>query len=187
MEKFRNRNFCLILYPEEDITHYNAIEKIKQSYDYALINHDSDVYDDTGEIKKSHTHIVLHFNNAVWSTKLAKDLGVGENYIEECRDLKRALAYLIHYYDDNKYQYNIENVSGSLKKKLQIILKNDDKTESEKIIELLNYIDDFNDEIKMSEFIRYCAEVGYWDCFRRSYSALARYIDDHNCNYKKLT
>ena len=185
MEKFRNRNFCLVLYPNEDESHRNAIDKIKKSYDYALINHDSDLKDyETGELKKEHTHVVLHFTNAIWSTKLAKDLGILENYIEECRDLKRALAYLIHYYDNDKYQYDIKNVHGTLKKKLEIVLRNDDKTESEKIIEILNYIDAFEYEILMSDFIRYCAEVGYWDVFRRSYNALYTYIQEHN---RKLT
>ena len=36
-EKFRDRKFCLLLYPLEDETHKNAIDIIKRSYDYAMI------------------------------------------------------------------------------------------------------------------------------------------------------
>lgn len=44
MEKFRSRNFCLVLYPE-DKTHADAILKLAQGYKYLGILHNRDVYD----------------------------------------------------------------------------------------------------------------------------------------------
>ena len=116
MEKFRSRNFNLVLY-DEDESHKNALDYIEKNCDYAMILHDMDT-NEIGEIKKAHYHVVLRFPNAKWSTSLANDLGIGENYIEECRSLKRSLLYLIHYYDEDKYQYDIDDVKGSLKNRL---------------------------------------------------------------------
>ena len=181
MDKFRARNFNLVLY-DEDETHRRALEYIEKNCDYAKILHDRDVNPDTGEIKKPHYHVVIRFQNAKWNTSLASDLGIGENYIEESRNLKRSLLYLIHYYDEDKFQYSVEDVEGSLKKRLLEIIKNDDKTESEKVIELLNYIDDCDYEIDLSAFIRYVASIGYWDIFRRSPYVFEKYIIKHNDN-----
>lgn len=49
-EKYRARVHMLLLYPDCE-SHVKAIEKIKQSYDYAMILHDKDC-DENGEVKK---------------------------------------------------------------------------------------------------------------------------------------
>lgn len=179
MEKFRSRNFNLILY-EEDETHKKAINYIKKNLDYAMICHDRDIDEKTGEIKKPHWHVVIHFNNAKWNTALSEDLSITENYIEECRNLNRSLAYLIHYYDEEKYQYSIDDVEGSLRKRLVEYIKNDDKTESEKVIEILKFIDEQDDELSVSDLIRYCSSIGYWDVLRRASSLFIQYLTEHN-------
>lgn len=181
MEKFRSKNFNLVLYPE-DMTHYLAIDKIKnEGYDYAIIKHDRDI-DDNGEIKKAHYHIVLRFKNAKWNTALAEELGIAENYIQQCRDLKRSLLYLIHFYDEDKTQYLIKEVQGSLKVVLEQAIKNDGKSESEKILEIFDEIDKCNYYIYYSTFCRHIASMGYWDVLRRSSGLVIRYIEEHNSN-----
>lgn len=75
-QKFRDRKFCAVLYPEDE-THVAAIEKLKSGgYNFATILHDKDVYEDgehKGETKKSHWHVVVRFKNAVWNTAIAKE------------------------------------------------------------------------------------------------------------------
>lgn len=181
MEKFRSRNFNLILY-EDDPTHRRAIEIIKQSYDYAIIAHDKDV-DENGELKKLHYHVVIRFDNAKWNTVLAEELGITENYIQESRSLKRSLLYLIHFYDEDKYQYDFKEVTGPLRNRLADYMTNDGKTESEKVLEILQEIDDIEYFIDFKIFIRHVAKIGYWDVFRRSTGIFMRYIDEHNSQY----
>lgn len=179
MEKFRSKNFNLVLY-EEDETHKNAIEKIKVSYDYALICHDRDYSEETGEILKPHYHIVLRFPNQKWNTALAEELGIAENYIEESRSLKRSLLYLIHYYDENKFQYSIDDVEGPMKKRLKELLNNEGKTESEKVMEIFDEIDNTDGEIPFKSFVRHIASKGYWSVLRSSTGLIMRYLDEHN-------
>lgn len=105
-----NRNYTLILYPE-DITHMYALTIIQEKYDYAMIKHDKDILE-SGELKKEHYHVIIHFKNARYKKAIAKELGIEENYLTGC-DLKAQLRYLIHIDDKDKYQYDMEEVEGT--------------------------------------------------------------------------
>ncbi|MCI8670913.1 MAG: hypothetical protein HFI36_02605 [Bacilli bacterium] len=179
MEKFRSRKMCLLLYPLEDESHKKAVDFIKLNYDYALIEHNQDKTEE-GELKKSHTHIVVSFSNAKWNTAVAEELGITDNYIEKCRDMEKALEYLIHYNDDTKHQYDIEEVQGNLKSKLKKILLNDGKDENQKAYELFDYIDNYDGYIDEMEFFKYACEIGMYDVARRSAYVILRMIDKHN-------
>lgn len=179
-EPYKNRTHLLMLYPE-DATHMDALEKIKKSYEYAYILHDKDV-EETGEIKKPHYHVVLRFANQKWNTALAKELGIKENYLEEPRNFNNALAYLIHFNDEDKYQYPLGEVKGALSKRLKEIINSVDKSEGEKVFELIEYIESQPVRISVTAFAKYCANNGYWAEFRRSGMIFCKMIDEHNSN-----
>lgn len=182
MEKYRSRKFCFILYPLEDEIHKKALEYIKLNYDYALIEHDKDL-NEKGETKKRHTHVVISLPNAKWNTALAGELNLPGNYFQRCRDFEKALEYLIHYNDDTKHQYSIDDVKGTLKAKLFKYISNDGKDESEKVIELLDFIDKCPCFVEEVFFIRYACSVGYYDVVRRSSTLFLRVLDRHNSSY----
>lgn len=179
MEKYRSRKFCFILYPNEDKTHKKALEFIKNNYDYALIEHNRDK-NENGEIKKSHTHVVISLPNAKWNTALSDEIGLPNNYFEKCRSFDNALEYLIHFNDNTKEQYSIDEVQGTLKKKLKKLVLNDGKDENEKVIELIEFIDNINVELSETQFIRYACSLGYYDVIRRSSLWFIRILDRHN-------
>lgn len=178
MERYRSRTHLLLLY-KEDETHLKAIEKIEKSYDYAYIEHDKD-FDEDGVIKKPHIHVVLRFTNQTWSSAIAKDLGITENYLEEPRSFDNSLLYLVHYNDPDKYQYNIDEVKGTLKKRLRELMNKNDKTEGEKVFELIEYIENYQGKISVKAFAKYCASNGYWSEFRRSGMIFCKMIEEHN-------
>ena len=177
-EVYRSRTHLLMLYPEDE-THMNALKKIEKSYDYAYILHDKD-RDENGNIKKSHYHVVIRFTNQKWNTSVAKELNIAENYLEEPRNFDNALMYLIHFNDVDKYQYNIDDVKGPLKKRLREKINSVDKTEGEKVFELIDYIEKQENIIKVTEFAKYCAVNGYWAEFRRSGMIFCKMIEEHN-------
>lgn len=178
IKRFRDRNLLLVLY-EEDKTHKKAIDKIKTSYDYAMICHDKDT-DENGEIKKPHYHVVLKFKNPKWNTSLADELGITPNYIEEPRSLKKSLEYLIHYNEPEKYQYSIDEVSGNLKDMLLKYIQNDGKDENQKASELFDYIHSYDGILEIGTFGRFCQQQGMWDVFRRATLIFIKYIEEHN-------
>lgn len=87
--KIYNRNFTILLYPREDETHKKAIELIKKLFDYAMIEHTEDIWEDTtethkkGDKKKPHTHVIIRVgSNPRWLSAVANELGIKENAIE---------------------------------------------------------------------------------------------------------
>lgn len=188
-EKYRSRVHMLLLYPENEL-HRKAIEKIEQSYDYAMILHNRDCWSAedekknpehiAGELKKEHWHVVLRFNQAVWSTAICKELDIEHNYIENVKRFDNAIQYLIHYNDSDKVQYTIEEVKGNLKTKLVESINKVEKSEGEKVIELIDYIEKQDNKITISQFASWCAQNGYWSEFRRSASIFIRILDEHN-------
>lgn len=192
VEKYRSRIHMLLLYPE-DKTHQAALKKIEQSYDYAMILHNRDYFTDedekknpehiSGTLKKEHWHIVLRFNQAVWSSAICKELGIEHNYIENVKRFDNAIQYLIHYNDSDKAQYNVDEVKGNLKQRLIESINKNEKSEGEKVSDLIAYIDSQKDKIFFRDFARYCATNGYWAEFRRGASIFIKIIDEHNAYY----
>lgn len=177
-EKYRSRVHMLLLYPDNEL-HCQAVEKIKQSYDYAMILHNRDVTSE-GELKKEHWHIVLRFNQAVWSSAICKDLGIEQNYIENVKRFDNAIQYLIHYNDSDKAQYNVDEVLGNLKQRLVESINKVEKSEGEKVLELIEYIENQDNRISIKQFASYCAANGCWSEFRRSATIFIKIIDEHN-------
>ena len=177
-EKYRSRVHMLLLYPS-DIGHVEALEKIKASYDYAYCLHDKDIAED-GSTKKAHWHVVLRFNQAVWSSAICKELAIEHNYIENVKRFDNALQYLIHYNDTDKAQYAINEVFGNLKQKLVESINKVEKSEGEKVVELIQFIKGYDGHLRVTDFAEYCALNGYWAEFRRSGSILCKIIDEHN-------
>ncbi len=193
-DNMRGKVFLLLLYPDEDVTHAKALEYIKVNYDYAAICQDKDTYlEDTtindvlhkeGELKKAHYHVVVRFKNARWLTAIAKELDIAENYIRVSHNFVRSLLYLVHYYEPDKYQYNPNEVFGTLKQRFKEAYSSEGKSESEKVMDIFAEIDKCEFKVDFQVFVKHIAEIGYWDVLRRSSSLILRYLDLHNSNYK---
>ena len=192
-DNMRSKVFLLLLYPDEDVTHAKALEYIKANYDYAAICQDKDTYlEDTtindvlhksGELKKAHYHVVVRFKNARWLTAIAKDLDISENYIRVSHNFVRSLLYLVHYYEPDKYQYNPNEVFGTLKQRFKEAYSSEGKSESEKVMDIFAEIDKYEFKVDFQVFVKHIASIGYWDVLRRSSSLILRYLDLHNSNY----
>lgn len=185
IQKFRDRKFCAVLYPE-DATHAAAVEKLKSGgYNFAGILHDQDVYEDgehKGELKKPHWHLVVKFPNAVWNTSLAKELGISENYLEKCKALDSALLYLVHYgYEDTKYQYELQEVFGPLQTRLATLLNDTD--ESTRALNIYDMIRNSPGRVTYTEIFEKACKAGLYGDFRRLGSGVTYLINDHNYDY----
>lgn len=188
-EKYRGRVHMVLLYPDNE-QHVEALDKISKSYDYAAIQHDKDTWTEEdekknpehkkGELKKAHFHVVLRTQNATWNTALCKDLGIDTKFCEQAKNIDNALQYLIHYNDTDKTTYEIDDVFGSLKTKLKESLNKIEKSEGEKVVELIEFIREYNGKLTVTEFASYCAQNGYWSEFRRSGAIFCKIIDEHN-------
>ena len=180
-EKFRDRKFVAVLYPE-DSTHAECIEKLKAGgYNFAAILHDKDVYEDgelQGELKKAHWHIVLRFKNAVWNTAIAKELGITPNYLESCKDVDASLLYLVHYGNSEKAQYEYESVFGPLRLKLATLLADTD--EGTRVMGIVEIIENSPGPIGYSELLKKVVAAGLYSDLRRMGHFATGLIREHN-------
>lgn len=186
MEKYRDRKFCLLLYPE-DLTHASAIDRLKTGgYNCAIILHDEDIWTENdpgfdpakytiGEKKKPHWHIVLKFQNPRWNNSLAQELGIKPNYLEKCTNLDAALLYLVHEGYPDKYQYDIEKVEGPLKVNLQKLLLDED--EGSRVLRIVELIDNSPCPSYREILVKAC-KAGLYGEFRRLGSGVKFIIDE---------
>lgn len=179
--KYRSRVHMLLLYPDND-KHMQALELIKKGYDYASILHDSD-YNEDGELKKAHYHVIIRTHNATWNSAICKELGLELNLTEQVRNLDNSLMYLLHFNEPNKYQYDYSLVDGSLKNRLASAINNHNKSEGEKVSELISEIMCSSEKITITSFAQFCAKHGYWSEFRRSATIFLKIIEEHNSKF----
>ena len=194
MEKYRGRVHMLLLYPD-NVQHMEAMQKISKSYDFGAILHDKDYWTEEdekknpehkkGDLKKEHFHVIIRTQNATWNTALCKELGIEEKFCEQAKNIDNALQYLIHYNDTDKATYAIDEVFGSLKTKLTESINKVAKSEGEKVVELIQFIKDYNGKLSITVFAEYCAKNGYWAEFRRSGAIFVKIIEEKNGESKK--
>lgn len=185
MEKFRARNFCAVLYPD-DPTHANAVALLSQGYKFSAILHDRDVYDaddtddDTlvGQPKKPHWHVIIKFPQARWNTAVSQELGVLENYFQKCNSVDDYLVYMVHYELPHKAQYERSEVFGNMRVDLERALAKV-KTPDEKALEVVDIIDSLG-YCDMRTVIVECAKAGRFADLRQMGSWVPYLISSHN-------
>ncbi len=175
-----SKTFVVLLYPEDPSQSY-AIEQLKRNaYDSAGILHEHCV-DATGNTKKPHYHFVLRFPNQKAKSTIAKELQIQPNYIEPSSSIKSALLYLIHRGWPEKYQYDVNDVFGTLKKQLLAYL--DDSTESERILRILSLLDKVDGSLTMKELVTICAKEDLYSDLRRGGYLIATILKEHNSRF----
>ena len=183
MKNERSLYWSFILYEESENLKFSDIDLSK--YEYLYIKHDKDKLDN-GEFKKPHYHIVLKFRNYKWLNALSEELSIPSNYFEKVRSLDSILCYLIHYKEEKKYHYSIDDVVGSsiLKSKLKKIINNFEKDETEIMGDFLIYIDS-SKILKFVDLYKFAVDNQYWSEFRRNYSILKDLTLEHNMLYNR--
>lgn len=189
-ESVKTRAFTMVLYPYEDLNHFAVMDKLESGkYLYCAINHDKDRWteDDmekdsshvAGELKKNHTHVVLKFRNPRYKTAVASELGLEPNYIQECRNVKGALLYLVHENAPNMYQYDFEEVYGHNKHELNKLLA-DEHDEGSRVLRILDLLDSLPSPCSYRKLLVAVCENGMYGEFRRMGSGVMRLLDEHN-------
>lgn len=181
---YRSRRHGLLLYPE-DQSHVQAFEKLKTMYEYLSILHDKDINPD-GSLKKPHWHVVIGTRNATWNTSISKDLNLPVNYIQQIRNESAAIGYLIHWNEESKHQYDLEECVGTQKFKdlLRKITVEEEIPEGVKVVELIEWIENCDRPLKIADFAKVCAATDRWDIFRRSASIYLKIIEEKNKTFR---
>lgn len=135
----RARNYFILLY--KDTFSYDYIEALRvlKGFKYwAYIEHKPEA-----DEKKEHTHFFLHLDNAMSIKRLSSQTGIPMRFFKVPRSVRSVNRYLIHIDDEDKIQYNINdvNVSKNWQRNFNKCFDNLE-TEEEIIIKIFNYIDE---------------------------------------------
>lgn len=176
MEEKKHNCYTMILYKDSTSYNYNKIiEYIEKYIDrYAYIEHKKEE-----ENAKDHTHVILYFNNKRYINSVAKEFSstpVDLNLVA-CK-LVPMLRYLIHYDDEDKIQYKIEDVKGPLSDKLKSII-NGGNNDKEHLNDIIKFIYDLDYVSYQSIFI-YCLNMEYFSTYLRYYAVIRDIINEHN-------
>lgn len=180
MNNKRVRNYLGVIY-EDDKNFDNQFFNLTQEKESIWIRHDKDLNEE-GEVKKPHYHFVIQLKNACTISSMAKRLEVNENMLEYVKNVNSSLKYLIHFGDDNKYNYDKEEVqSNSEKLKRRFLdLVSKDTPETDKMIGIYEFIQGQNDYIDPNILFKYAVKNNIWDAYRRNYAIIKDLVNNHN-------
>lgn len=175
VEEKRYRNFMILLYPEWD-NFKQILGDLKGSFkNYAYIKHFPEE-----EEKKEHFHFILSLDNPRSIKSLSKRIEVPENLVRNCKSLRGSCRYLIHIDDEDKYQYNLDQVVVSRSFKSTYFKSFDDLLSDEEILDnIYTFIDSYKElssielEINLTKYV--CSN-GFERVFKRYYSSICKYI-----------
>lgn len=192
--KWKDRKFRLLLYPVMgDTTAEKVLSLLSASgYEYCFIIHDCDIKENTIDtLKDLHYHVVISFTgSAIWSTSLAKQLGIETRFIAPCKSIEKSLQYLTHYNAPQKYRYNDQLLIGTSKllKLYESSINDDGKERMDYTKDILDFIDSIDGFISPSELMRFCAETkARYSTYLSAQYSFARALDYHNFCYKNNT
>lgn len=181
MNNKRVRNYLGIIY-EDDENFDKQYFNLSQEKESIWIRHDKDINEETGELKKPHYHFLIQLKNACTLSSMAKRLEVNENFLEYVKNVNSSLKYLIHYKDDNKFNYNPEEVqSNSEKLKRRFLdLVSKDTPETDKVVAIYEFIQSQSGYIDANILFKYAVKNNIWDAYRRNYAIIKDLVNNHN-------
>lgn len=192
--KSKSRLLCLLLYPDENPAHKEALECLFKYYNVLAICHNQDVYlydefDDegnlkhsAGELKKSHYHIMIQFQNARYISGVAKELDIEEHLIQKCSSFESYVIYMVHKDEPLKHQYSISDLQGTLIDKAVRVLECP-PTKEEQFFLIQNWILSHRDA-KYFQLGDWVVSHGCFDIFMRYQSYFKEVFYEQKCSQK---
>lgn len=168
--------FAMVLYKDSTSYDYKkVINYIEKNFKYyAYIEHKPE-----GDKTKKHTHVLMHFDNKRYNTGIAKELNIPSNYIVSA-NLIPYLRYLIHFDDEDKIQYSVDDVKGTLTSRLKEIISSNKKTEVEQVSYIISFIVDHKGLLNITTLSQFVIQNGCYSAFRRNYSFFKDLLLENN-------
>lgn len=174
----RSRVWMLLLYPDTDESgsHKQALEKLDElDWNYCGRVHDSDPG------VKSHHHVIVCFQNGRLKADIANDLGIDTRWIRRVHSQKKAMRYLCHKDNSDKFQYSPAEIYGTLADKaIAQCSKGDAISEVEGTSKVIEIINSFPSYTSVSLVLPLVLAEGVYPHYRRLGNSVFRLIQDHN-------
>ena len=177
----RSRTWMLLLYPDNP-EHKEVLEsKLPDTdWDYAGRLHDKD------EGVKEHHHVVVLFKNGRKNTDIAADLGIEKRWLRAWDRQKKALRYLCHRDNPEKFQYSTDGIYGTIAEKaVGACSKGNELSEVQSVKEITKMLREIEGFVSYDFFLNLVSDAGCYSVFRRMGNIGVELIKQHNQKYAK--
>lgn len=195
-DKTRRYKYEVVIYEDDPLfeEQYEALIAVnsaiwvkhdKDVFKEDIFNEDGSIKYNAGDLKKPHYHFILRFKNATTISAVANKVKVNKNQVEIIKNLNSALKYLIHYGQDEKYQYSIEEVhsnSDNLKTMFEELIVND-TPESQRVLTIQDIIESFEGYIDLGILGKTILKMNYWGTFKSNFSYFFKLVCNHNAKH----
>lgn len=178
----RSRTWMILLYPDNP-EHKTVLEETLPDLDwnYAGRLHDKDP--DT----KEHHHVVVLFKDGRKNTDVAKDLGIDKRWLRAWDRQKKALRYLCHRDNPEKFQYSTDGIYGTIAEKaVGHCSKGNELSEVQSVKEITKMLREIEGFVSYDFFLNLVADAGCYSVFRRMGNVGVELIKQHNQHYGKM-
>ena len=175
----RSRTWMVLLY-EDDPTHKAVLDGkfAELDWNYAGRIHDQD------DGVKPHHHVVCLFKDGRKAADVAADLGLDMRWLRAWDRNKKALRYLCHRDNPEKFQYHPDGIYGTIAEKaVAACSKGDALSENQSMQEVIKTLDEIEGYISYKVFLSLMVEKGCFAVFRRLGVLGVKLIDEHNYEY----
>lgn len=172
----RSRTWMLLLYPDNP-EHKTVLDGklFELDWNFAGRVHDHD------EGVKEHHHVVVLFKDGRKNADVAADLGIDKRWLRAWDRQKKALRYLCHKDNPEKYQYSSDGIYGTIAEKaVGACAKGNELSETQTVAEITRILDEADGYITYRHFLTLLSERGCYSVFRRMGIIGVRLLDEHN-------
>lgn len=172
----RSRTWMILLY-EDDSSHKAVLDGKLSDLDWNFAGRIHDMDDGV----KPHHHIVCLFKDGRKKADVASDLGIEPRWLRAWDRQKKALRYLCHKDNPNKYQYSTDGIYGTLAEKaVSACSKGDSLSEQNAVKEIIDLLNSIDGVVSYSFFLSLISEKGLFSVFRRMGVIGVRLLEEHN-------
>ena len=170
----RSRTWMILLYPDNE-EHKAVLDGKLAELDW---NYAGRVHEQEG---KEHHHVVVLFKDGRKNADIAADLGIDKRWLRAWDRQKKALRYLCHRDNPEKYQYSTDGIYGTIAEKaVAACAKGNELSETQSVQEIVNILSGIDGFVSYQFFLGLVAEKGLFSVFRRMGILGVRLLDEHN-------
>lgn len=177
----RSRTWMLLLY-EDDPSHKLVLDGKLADLDW---NFAGRIHDKDDGIK-SHHHVVILFKDGRKNADIAQDLGIEKRWLRAWDRQKKALRYLCHRDNPEKYQYSTDGIYGTIAEKaVGACSKGSELSEVQSVKEITQMLREIDGFVSYDYFFNLVCDRGCYSVFRRMGVMGVELIRQHNLKYER--
>lgn len=176
-EKGNSRTWMLLLYPD-NAEHKKVMDETlpESEWDYVGIAHT--------EEGKLHHHIVVILKDTWKLENVANKLELDKRWLRCWNSKKKAMRYLCHRDNKEKYQYSTEGLYGPLTDKaIAECNRGDAMDETLGVLKVMQIIEEWHGYMRVTDLLSCCCAEGVYSHYRRLGNSIFKLLEEHNSAY----